>query len=194
MTADLPKVDQVSARRNNASEDILDLARRRDQEAFVRLFLQFAPKVKSYLIRQGLRPEVAEELAQETLVIVWRKAHTFDPARAGAAAWIFTIARNLHIDALRKEKHPSDIVLSSDGLWAEPSTPEEVYVGEEREKSVQRALQHLAPEQLEVLRLSFFEGRPHSDIAAALGLPLGTVKSRLRLAVGRLRILVGNLE
>jgi RNA polymerase sigma-70 factor (ECF subfamily) len=186
----------LRARRSNASEDILDLARGRDQEAFVRLFLQFAPKVKSYLIRQGLRPEVAEELAQETLVIVWRKADTFDPARAGAAAWIFTIARNLRIDALRRERHPSDIAaMDGQALWTEPSTPEEVYADEEREKRVRRALEHLSPDQLEVLRMSFFEGRPHSDIAAGLGLPLGTVKSRLRLAVARLRmLLVGNLE
>ena len=180
------KLDIEKDRRLSAAEDILRIARSEDRASFVRLFMAFAPRVKSYLRHQGLSSEAAEDLAQETLINVWRKAGSFDPSRASASAWIFTIARNLRVDALRRERRPS---LLTDGFssQSEPKTPEEVYVGRERERGVRQALNALPREQLEVLRMSFFMGRAHGDIAEELNLPLGTVKSRLRLAVSHLR-------
>lgn len=152
--------------------------------------MDYAPRVKAYLRHQGLSAEAAEDLAQETLINVWRKAGTFDPSRASASAWIFTIARNLRIDALRRERHPSLLAEDLGSSQSEPKTPEEVYVGRERERDIQKALDLLPQEQLEVLRMSFFMGRAHADIAEELSLPLGTVKSRLRLAVTHLRAMV----
>ena len=143
------------------------------------MFIDFAPRVKAYLRHQGLSPEAAEDLAQETLINVWRKAGTFDPSKASAAAWIFTIARNLRVDALRRERHPSSLAEELGPSLTEPKTPEEVYVGRESERDIQKALSTLPEEQLEVLRMSFFMGRAHADIAEELCLPLGTVKSRL---------------
>lgn len=168
----------------------MQVAAKQDRECFARLFMEFAPRVKAYLVHHGLSPEAAEDLAQETLANVWRKAVTFDPLKASAAAWIFTIARNLRVDALRKEPHPSHLAESFAPPPTEPRTPEEVYECRERERKIQEALSILSGEQLEVLRLSFFMGRPHADIAAELDLPLGTVKSRLRLAMAHLRMTI----
>ena len=184
------KLDSVNHYRLSTTEDILRIARSGDRACFVRLFMDFAPRVKAYLHRQGLSAEAAEDLAQETLINVWRKAGTFDPSKASASAWIFTIARNLRIDALRRERHPSLLAEDLGTSLTEPKTPEEVCVGRESERDIEKALSMLPEEQLEVLRMSFFMGRAHADIAEELSLPLGTVKSRLRLAVAHLRATV----
>lgn len=158
-----------------------------DRAAFATLFRHFAPRLKTYLIRLGAPAPVAEDLAQETMFAVWRKAPQFDPARAGAATWIFTIARNLRIDALRRDRRPGDDV--PDPLAEIDATPpaDALLSAAEHERLVARALGALPPEQADVVRLSFFEDKPHAEIERALGIPLGTVKSRLRLAMGRLR-------
>ena len=171
---------------------IAAIAASADRAAFAELFRQFAPRVKSYLLRLGASPAAADELAQETLLTVWRKAAQFDPARAGASTWIFTIARNLRIDSLRRERlaprdeDPADAV---DQLSAEAGL-----MSAEREARVKAALQTLPDEQLRILRLSFFSETPHAAIAKELDLPLGTVKSRIRLALGRLRALLEDLQ
>lgn len=170
-----------------------DIAARRSRESFALLFAHFAPRVKSHLLKFGVRPDQAEELAQETLLVVWRKAAYFDPNRASAATWIFTIARNLCIDALRRERHP-EALEHEPALQPEQETPADaVVVALERLGRVREALGGLSPDQVEVVRLSFFEDKPHSEISEDLGLPLGTVKSRLRLAVARLRSTLGDL-
>ena len=166
---------------------ILKIAQERCRDSFAELFMWFAPKVKSYLIKLGCRPEQAEELAQETLLTVWRKADYFNPARAGAAAWVFTIARNLRIDAARRERRPDDLL--DDPAMRPDATPaaDVMLVTTEREDCLREALVTLPDGQAEVIRLSFFSDKPHSQISLELGLPLGTVKSRLRLAMNRLR-------
>jgi RNA polymerase sigma factor (sigma-70 family) len=159
----------------------------RDRIAFERLFRHFAPRVKAYMLRLGAGTAAAEDLAQETLLSVWRKATLFDPAKASAATWIFTIARNLRIDALRRERRPefdaNDPAFVPD---AEPQADERlVRAGDEAR--LREAIGKLSPEQAKVVELSFFADKPHSLIAKELGLPLGTVKSRLRLAMSRIR-------
>jgi RNA polymerase sigma-70 factor (ECF subfamily) len=162
------------------------IAAHADREAFAALFRHFAPRVKSYLLRCHMPPAQAEELAQETLLMVWRKASYFDPARASASTWIFTIARNLRVDALRGTAHPEalleDVVLASDD-----PPPVDHVLASQRQAKMRDALVSLPEEQADVVRLSFFEDKPHVEIARELGIPLGTVKSRLRLAFGRLR-------
>ena len=164
------------------------VARDRDRKAFVELFEFFAPRLKSFYLRGGASAEAADELLQETLLQVWRKAPLFDPARAGASTWIFAIARNKRIDRARKQRNEAPLedhlveTLASD----EPGGEEHVYAVQAEER-LHEAIGALPSEQLEVVRLSFFENLPHPEIASRLGLPLGTVKSRLRLAFGKLR-------
>lgn len=165
-----------------------------DRDAFAALFQRFAPRVKSYMLKLGATPALAEELAQDTLLAVWRKAESYDPARAGAAAWIFTIARNLRIDAVRRDR----IFRALDGEPPEEASdepaPDQAVDLAARAGRVREAMQALPREQVEVLKLSFFEEKPHGEIARDLQLPLGTVKSRLRLAMGRLKSLLGDLS
>jgi RNA polymerase sigma-70 factor (ECF subfamily) len=165
---------------------IIRIAERGDRDAFASLFTHFAPRVKSYLMRLGAAPEVAEELAQETLLTVWRRAAAFDPARAAASTWIFTIARNLRIDLSRRDGRPTpaeDASTVSDG----PIKPDEALSALEEKSRIGLAMARLPREQAEVISLAFFADKAHSEIAGELGLPLGTVKSRLRLAIARLR-------
>jgi len=171
---------------------LLAIAGRRDRAAFVTLFGHFAPRLKSWFQRGGVPAEQAEELVQETMLSVWRKADSFDPARAGAATWIFTIARNQRIDAARRV--PRRTLDSDDPSLAPhaPAAPDVVFDTAQRENRLREALSTLPSEQAEVIRLSFFEDRPHADIERALGIPLGTVKSRLRLAMSRLRAHLGD--
>jgi RNA polymerase sigma-70 factor (ECF subfamily) len=163
------------------------IARCGDREAFAALFQLFAPRVKGYLMRLGLPPAAAEELAQETLLAVWRRAALFDPSKATAATWIFTIARNLRISAARREKAALAYSVDLSQAPEEPEQPESVVRAGERERAVKAALEALTPDQAMVLMLSFYQEKPQAEIARDLGLPLGTVKSRVRLALARLR-------
>jgi len=171
---------------------VVAIARTRDRTRFSELFLFFAPRLKAFFVRLGVASGAAEDLAQEVMLTVWRKADYFDPQRASAATWIFTIARNLRIDLKRREQKPQ---LSEDDLdYIDEPDPGEQMLAHEREERVRAALAELPGEQAEVIRLSFFEDRPHAEIAQNLDIPLGTVKSRIRLAMNRLRTLVGELE
>jgi RNA polymerase sigma-70 factor, ECF subfamily len=171
---------------------ILAVAATADRAAFAALFAHFAPRIKTYLLRLGAGAAQAEEVAQETMLAVWRKARLFDPTKADAATWIFTIARNQRIDALRRERRPE--IAADDPAFAAESEPasDDRLVAAERARLLQDAIARLPAEQAEVVRLSFFEDRPHSEIEQVLGIPLGTVKSRLRLAVARLRNALGD--
>jgi len=159
-----------------------------DRAAFATLFARYAAKVKGYLIRLGARGAMAEDLAQDAMVAVWRRAGSYDPAKAKGSTWIFVIARNAWIDRLRREK----VELAYRAGMDEPEessdeAPDDAAVRLQTEEQIAVALQALSEEQRLVVRLSFFEDRPHSEIAERLSLPLGTVKSRLRLALIKLR-------
>ena len=172
---------------------IQSIAQRRDREAFAALFGHFAPRVKAWMLRGGVNPTAAEELAQETMLSVWRKADLFDPARAGASTWIFTIARNLRIDAMRRERHPSDLMPDPSEEPDPPAQADRVIAMSQQEIRIRSALSLLPPEQAEVIHKAFFEDKVHAEIERELGIPLGTVKSRLRLAMTRLRAALGDL-
>jgi RNA polymerase sigma-70 factor (ECF subfamily) len=171
------------------AELIALIAGERDRAAFARLFDRFAPRVKALLMRLGSSPGVAEEIAQETLLTVWRKAAQFDPGRATASSWIFAIARNRRIDLLRGGIVLQPVAELPDRASEDPDS-EAIVASTERARLVRLALATLPPEQSEVVRLAYFDDRPHGDIERLLGIPLGTVKSRLRLAMAKLRSLL----
>ena len=175
---------------------IADVARRRDRAAFEHLFTHFAPRVKTYLMRLGSPGERAEELAQETLLVVWRRAEIFDPTRASPATWIFTIARNLRIDDARRGARRQGFEAMEDPTTAlpPPATPIEALLAGEDEARVSAAIRQLSPDQSRVIREAYFADKPHARVAADLELPLGTVKSRLRLALGRLRLTLDKVK
>jgi RNA polymerase sigma-70 factor, ECF subfamily len=166
----------------------------RDRAAFAALFEFFAPRIKTYLVRAGASVSHADELAQETMLAVWRKADLFDPSRATASAWIFTIARNLRVDRMRKEWR--DVTVGGDlpDVIDDSAAPDDDLSAVERAGRVRVAIGKLSEEQRKVIAISFFENKAHAEIAKTLGLPLGTVKSRLRLAMKRLRELLGELS
>ncbi|MFK4705081.1 RNA polymerase sigma factor (sigma-70 family) [Roseateles asaccharophilus] len=174
------------------ASDLLRVAESQDRAAFGRLFLHFAPRLKSWLMRTGSTDEQAEELAQEALVTVWRKAALFNPAQAAVSTWIFTIARNLRVDAARRRQldGAGDECFEFDLLAAEQPGSGEQLDATRLAARVREALHQLPPEQAQVLRLSYYDDEPHARIAAELGIPLGTVKSRMRLAVQHLRRLL----
>jgi RNA polymerase sigma-70 factor (ECF subfamily) len=163
---------------------------RRDRTAFALLFDHFGPRVQAYLRRLGLEPAPAAELTQDVMEVLWRKAHLFDARKASAATWVFRVARNRRIDLHRRSR--ADAVAAED-FWtiADPNEDLNQWVdAARREELVRAALAALPPEQVTLVRLAFFEGLSHSAIAERMALPLGTVKSRIRLAFSRLRRLL----
>lgn len=163
------------------------VAERRDREAFATLFDHFAPRINGYLQRLGMDSGAAEDVAQEVMAVLWHKAHLFDPSKSSLATWLFRIARNRRIDGLRRDRShlidPDDPILQPEGETA----PDEQIDSSRRDERIREALTTLPAEQVELVRLAFFVGLSHSQIAERTGLPLGTIKSRIRLAFGRLR-------
>jgi RNA polymerase sigma-70 factor (ECF subfamily) len=157
----------------------------RDRAAFQRLFSHFAPRVKAFLMKSGADASLAEECTQEVMATLWQKAHLFDPSRASAATWIFTIARNRKIDAIRKQRRPEPEDLPW-GPEQEPDQADALALQQESEK-LGAAIAQLPEKQKDLIEKAYFGDLTHSEIAEETGLPLGTIKSRIRLALDRLR-------
>jgi RNA polymerase sigma-70 factor, ECF subfamily len=163
------------------------VAEQRDRESFVQLFDHFAPRIKSYLMKGGTPEDQADELAQETMLAVWNRAESFDPAQASASTWIFTIARNKRIDAFRKHRHTATYDPLDNEQKDMGDLPPDIIARAQETEAMEKALQKLPAEQSALLYKSFFENKSHAEIAKEIGLPLGTVKSRIRLALDKLR-------
>lgn len=159
-----------------------------DKQAFAALFRFYAPRLKSFLGRQGYGEIECEDLVQETMLNLWRKASSFDPVKAGASTWIYTIARNLGIDRRRRDGRGAtwQELTTFDETDPDPSV-ETRMIAAQNEGRVRVALTKLPEEQAAVIRMTFYGEDPQAEIAKALGIPLGTVKSRVRLALTRLR-------
>jgi len=181
----------LTAGRDTMNACILAIALHRDKQAFARLFAYYAPRLKSFLVRQNFDPTVAEDIVQDAMTAVWNKASTFDPARAQASTWIFTIARNLGTDRKRRDGRLVQMAEPQDHEQPD-SAPlaDETVSNQQDEARLRSVLQQLPKDQATVISLFFFSDNPHSEIARTLGIPLGTVKSRLRLALQRLRQLM----
>lgn len=156
-----------------------------DKAAFAALFRHFAPRVKAFLMKSGADATLAEECAQDVMATLWQKAHLFDPSRASVATWVFTIARNRRIDALRKARRPEPEELP----WGPEPEPDQAEVLEAQQDTERlgSALAQLPEKQRALIERAFYGDLSHSEIAAETGLPLGTIKSRIRLALERLR-------
>lgn len=156
-----------------------------DRQAFAKLFSHFAPRVKAFLIKSGSDAGMAEECAQEVMATLWRKAHLFDPSRASVATWIFTIARNKRIDMLRKQRRPEPEDLTW-GPEAEPDAADVLELQQENNRLAQSIAQ-LPEKQKDLIEKAYYRDLTHNEIAEETGLPLGTIKSRIRLALERMR-------
>jgi RNA polymerase sigma-70 factor (ECF subfamily) len=170
------------------------IAEGRDAEAFQRLYQTYAPRVRSYMMRLGANAATAEELAQETLLAVWRKAALYSSEKGNATTWIFTIARNLRIDRLRRETVWQELPDDHEQQPSDDPAPDQTVADREIQARVQAVLATLPAEQHEVVSLAYLDGLSHSEIAERLDLPLGTVKSRMRLAYQKIRDAVGDLK
>ncbi|MEK9691528.1 MAG: sigma-70 family RNA polymerase sigma factor [Rhodospirillaceae bacterium] len=173
---------------------LVSIAESRDRNAFKKLFAAFAPKIKSFAMRNGVGPELAEEVVQETFIRVWRKAEQFDPTKASASTWLYTIARNQRIDLLRKRHRPEPDYEDPAFIPEPEPQPTEVIVRNQEASRLKECINALSPEQQEVLKLSFMEELPHVEVADKLGIPLGTVKSRIRLAMKHIRSEIGDIR
>ncbi len=162
------------------------LARDSDEAAFAELFEHFAPRIKAFLMKSGTASSMAEECAQDVMATVWRKAHMFDPARASVATWIFTIARNRRIDLIRRDRRPEP----EDLPWGPEAEPDQLDVLSLQQETVKlgAALADLPINQRELIEKAYFGDMSHGEIAKITGLPLGTIKSRIRLALEKLRL------
>jgi RNA polymerase sigma factor (sigma-70 family) len=158
---------------------------RQDKAAFATLFRHFAPRVKGFLMKGGSDAATAEECAQDVMATLWQKAHLFDPSRASVATWVFTIARNRRIDIARKDRRPEPENL----MWGDEDSPDQadVYAAAEETKRLKKALADLPEKQRLLIQRAYFGDLSHSELAEETGLPLGTIKSRIRLAIDRLR-------
>ena len=168
--------------------DIQAVAEHRDKAAFARIFAFYGPRVNAYLRRLGAEAATAEDLTQDVMLTVWRRAGQFDHGRAALSTWVYTIARNRRIDVLRRERRP-DFDQHDPTLVRDDSAPRGDQLAEaaEARRLVMEAVAQLPSEQARLVEIFYFAEKPHSTIADELDLPLGTVKSRLRLALGKLR-------
>ena len=161
------------------------IAQRQDRKAFAEVFRHFAPRVKAFLMKSGADESLAEECMQDVMATLWHKAHMYDPSRASAATWIFTIARNRKVDLLRRYARPDPDELP----WGPDAAPDQadVIALQQDSSRLNDAIKQLPEKQRDLIQRAYFGDLTHSEIAAETGLPLGTIKSRIRLALERLR-------
>jgi len=170
------------------------IAEQRDRQAFTRLFHLMAPRIKAYCLKSGSDAATAEEMAQETMIQVWRRAAQFDPTRASVTTWIFTITRNKRIDHFRKEKRPEITADDIAQSMSDPVNADQKMETTQTAEALAEKIQALSSEQAEVIHKAFFEDKTHQVIASELDIPLGTVKSRIRLALTKLQISMAEYE
>lgn len=184
-TGKVRDVSQADEAQGEWVAQVLRVAQKGDEAAFAELFAHFAPRVKAFLMKSGAGAALAEECAQDVMATLWHKAHLFDPARASVATWIFTIARNRRIDALRKARRPEP----EDLPWGPEPEPDQADALALQQESTKLgvALARLPDNQRVLIEQAYFGDLSHGEIAKITGLPLGTIKSRIRLALEKLR-------
>jgi len=165
---------------------IAEIADSRNISAFRKIFESYAPKIKSFAFKLGSESGVAEDIVQETMLAVWRHSHLYNQSKGSVSTWIYTIARNKRYDNLRRGMRPEPDPLDPSFLKYQ-ATPEENVEKIREEIIFKKAISNLPDEQSKIIKMSFYEGKTHQDLADELNLPLGTVKSRMRLALKKIR-------
>jgi RNA polymerase sigma-70 factor (ECF subfamily) len=185
------KADTFSVNTDNDFALCIDLiGKNQDKLAFNNIFRYFAPRLKSFLVKAGSTDSQAEEVIQEVMIAVWTKSSTYDSNKSSVSTWIYTIARNKRIDKIRKEKRHY-LSESDEGLEIPvDSTQEKEIFASQVSNSLKKYMSNLPEEQSKLLKLSYFYNKTHADISEELKIPLGTVKSRIRLALTKMRHLV----
>lgn len=173
--------DQISPQ----TVQMLAVRDQRDREAFSALFDYFAPRLKGFVMRKGTSGTQAEEIVQDVMLTVWRKADQFDPHRAQVSAWVYQIARNRHIDVIRKERQPVPEEMAYQ-TETEPDASQIMAIDQETGQ-LRQAIRSLSPDQRAMVEKAYLGEMTHHEISAQTGLPLGTIKSRIRLGLERLR-------
>jgi RNA polymerase sigma-70 factor (ECF subfamily) len=182
-----PLFDDAGTRQEDGSAALLAaIADRQDHSAFAQLFDRFAPRIEAYLRRLGAEQALAEDLTQEVMLVLWRRARLYDPTRATASTWIFTIARNRFIDTVRRRPSEVEADVYAIGMQADDDTERSFYLTQ-LERHLRRAVASLPSEQKELIEQGYFRDKTQAALADAFDLPLGTVKSRQRLALDKLR-------
>jgi RNA polymerase sigma-70 factor, ECF subfamily len=182
-----PVFDHAGARPADGCAALLAaIAERQDHLAFAQLFDRFAPRLEAYLRRLGAEPALAEDLTQEVMLVLWQRAGLYDPTRATASTWIFTIARNRFIDSIRCRPSEMAVDVYAVGVPADDDTERGFYLTQ-LERHLRRAVASLPSEQSQLIEHGYFRDKSQSALADEFDLPLGTVKSRQRLALGTLR-------
>lgn len=185
-------LDEHGNRNDEWSLCLRQVAQERDREAFGRLFQHFAPLVKAFALSGSpLAAAHADELVQEVMIKVWQKADGFNPQKAAASTWIYTIARNCRTDLYRRLQK-FDTPINAEDIWPEESDEQPFITLQQRrdEVRVRQLLEQLPQEQRQALAMVYMEGKSHQEVAQELDLPLGTVKSRIRLAMQKLQLMV----
>lgn len=193
--AGMKAVNTSTAAAKAAKQDwaaILTRIATQDRAAFSELYEHFAPRIKGWVLRMGAPRSKAEDIVQDVMLQIWRRAAQFDASRADAGTWIFVITRNRFIDLVRQEKHP-ELMPDDPALIDSTPLPDAALLERQRAARVAAALQQLPAAQRAIIRQSYFGDLTQQEIATRDGVPLGTVKSRLRLAFERLRGLLGDL-
>jgi len=170
------------------------VADRRDRSAFQELFVYFGPRIKAIMERSGANAELAEDLVQDVMLAVWRKASLYNPDKGAVGTWIYTIARNARIDRVRRQPVQPWIDVDTISIVSDDPDPEHEVASGQRDVIVRDAVALLPPEQRQIVDMAFGAYKPHSEIAEELNLPIGTVKSRLRLAYKKLKEQLGDLR
>jgi RNA polymerase sigma factor (sigma-70 family) len=168
-----------------------------DRAAYTELFTHFAPMLKAFLLKSGSQNmEQVEELVQETMIKVWRKAKHFNPSQGKASTWIYTIARNTRIDSIRKQVRQNPNLINADDLYDSDAivTPHKTLIELRNRRNIRVELKNLPQAQAEILSLMYFQGQSGQQVANALNIPLGTVKSRVRLAMEKLKLSLASHE
>jgi len=195
---DMETAASVHPGRSSTPDPWADNVRRvavdRDRAAFQELYQHFTPMIRAFLLKSmgaGANRSEAEEITQEVLIKVWNKAASFNSSKASVNTWIFTIARNTRIDFIRRNDR-NERKIAIEDIWHEPESPEPLVDLQQRraEQVIKQAMATLPDEQLQVLHKAFMEGKSHNEVAEELSLPLGTVKSRIRLALNKMQILI----
>jgi len=194
LNKDTMQTDADAAEKRDFSPLIARIAHQRDRDAFIEVFKYFAPRVKSFLMNRGRNESSAEDVLQEVMIAVWEKSHMYKPEKASVSTWLFTIARYKHIDRMRRDGRHATESDEPDLRASDDPDADENVMQSQRADAVKNAIAQLPADQQTVIAMSFNQGLSHSEIAEQLGLPLGTVKSRIRRAFQRMRDELGELN